>query len=72
MHIKIEAFRWGIDKEPEWWLVDRSVHQNVVKGKAIGAKHGDYIVKHYDGSITAVTPESGYLFFGIKLPEQHP
>ena len=66
MHITIEVFQNGVDKPPLWWM------EAVVLGRACDAKDGDYIVKHYDGSITAVTPESGYLFFGIKLPEQHP
>jgi hypothetical protein len=56
--IRVQAFRWGIDEAPEWWI-DRSENFAFKDGSVFvitnhgpaEAKQGDYIIRGIEGEI---------------------
>lgn len=63
--VTIEAFRWTIDKAPEWWTELGGPHTNIAGGDAVIstlegymiARPGDWIIKGVKEEIYPCKPE---------------
>ena len=61
----VEAFRWTIDKVPEWWIENKNTMIEVSTGSAfiatlegtMEARIGDYIIRGIRGEIYPCKPD---------------